>query len=102
MCHLIDDSDWLDATDNVEQLLELLSRPEYELESLYQAMHKLFYADLRKDDDDLPASLKIEKASNSSFQPKIKAASLISPRCTSPKTKLLASNQGWKLCFEAG
>ena len=57
--HLIDDSDWLDATDNGEQLLELLSKPEYygkeELESLYQAMHKLFYSDLRKDDDDLPA-----------------------------------------------
>ncbi|CAL1172305.1 unnamed protein product, partial [Cladocopium goreaui] len=57
--HLIDDSDWLDSTDNGEQLLELLSKPEYygkeELESLYQAMHKLFYSDLRKDDDDLPA-----------------------------------------------
>ena len=57
--HLIDDSDWLDATDNGEQLLELLSKPEYygkeELESLYQAMHKLFYSELRKDDDDLPA-----------------------------------------------
>jgi len=47
-------------------------------------------------------TLKIEKASNSGFQPKIKAASLKSPCCTSPKTKLLALNQGWKLCFEAG
>ena len=47
-------------------------------------------------------SLKIEKVSNSGFQPKIKAASLKSPCCTSPKTKLLALNQGWKLCFEAG
>jgi hypothetical protein len=47
-------------------------------------------------------ALKIEKASNSGFQPKIKAASLKSPCCTSPKTKLLALNQGWKLCFEAG
>eukprot|EP00435_Cladocopium_sp_Y103_P035426 s3103_g9.t1 len=57
--HLIDDSDWLEATDNGEQLVELLSKPEYygkeELESLYQSMHKLFYSDLRKDDDDLPA-----------------------------------------------
>ena len=57
--HLIDDSDWMEAMDNGEQLLELLARPEYygkeELESLYQAMHKLFYSDLRKEDDDLPA-----------------------------------------------
>eukprot|EP00435_Cladocopium_sp_Y103_P001187 s753_g1.t1 len=57
--HLIDDSDWLDSADNGEQLLKLLSKPEYygkeELESLYQAMHKLFYSDLRKSDDDLPA-----------------------------------------------
>ena len=57
--HLIDDAEWLEAPDNGEQLLELLSKPEYyskeELESLYQSMHKLFYSDLRKDDDDLPA-----------------------------------------------
>ena len=57
--HLIDDSDWMEAMDNGEQLLELLARPGYygkeELESLYQAMHKLFYSDLRKEDDDLPA-----------------------------------------------
>eukprot|EP00435_Cladocopium_sp_Y103_P028466 s235_g7.t1 len=57
--HLIDDQDWLDAQDNGEQLLELLSKPEYygkeELESLYHAMFKLFFSELRKDDDDLPA-----------------------------------------------
>eukprot|EP00435_Cladocopium_sp_Y103_P058091 s251_g20.t1 len=57
--HLIDDSDWLDAPDNGEKLLELLSQPEYygkeELESMYQSMHKLFFSDLRRDDDDLPA-----------------------------------------------
>ena len=57
--HLIDYAEWLEAPDNGEQLLELLSKPEYyskeELESLYQSMHKLFYSDLRKDDDDLPA-----------------------------------------------
>ena len=57
--HLIDDSDWLDSPDNGERLIELLSQPEYygkeELESMYQSMYKLFYSDLRKDDDDLPA-----------------------------------------------
>eukprot|EP00435_Cladocopium_sp_Y103_P033633 s58_g8.t1 len=57
--HMIDDSDWLEAPDNGEQLLELLAKPEYygkeELESLYHSMHKLFYSELRKDDDDLPA-----------------------------------------------
>eukprot|EP00435_Cladocopium_sp_Y103_P038998 s1685_g10.t1 len=57
--HLIDDSDWLEAADNGERLLGLLAKPEYygkeELESLYQSMHKLFYSDLRKSDDDLPA-----------------------------------------------
>jgi hypothetical protein len=57
--HLIDDSDWLEAVDNGEQLLDLLAKPEYygkeELESLYQSMHKLFFSDLRKPDDDLPA-----------------------------------------------
>ena len=57
--HLIDDQDWLDATDNGDQLLEMLSRPEYygkeELESLYHAMYKLFFSKLRKEDDDLPA-----------------------------------------------
>ena len=57
--HLIDDQDWLDATDNGDQLLEMLSRPEYygkeELESLYHAMYKLFFSELRKEDDDLPA-----------------------------------------------
>ena len=57
--HFIDDAEWLEAPDNGEQLLELLSKPEYyskeELESLYQSMRKLFYSDLRKDDDDLPA-----------------------------------------------
>lgn len=40
--HLIDDSDWLDAEDNGEQLLDLLAKPEYygkeELESLYSSM----------------------------------------------------------------
>eukprot|EP00435_Cladocopium_sp_Y103_P073835 s52_g45.t1 len=57
--HLIDDQTWLDAQDNGDQLLELLSKPEYygkeELESLYHAMYKLFFSELRKDDDDLPA-----------------------------------------------
>eukprot|EP00435_Cladocopium_sp_Y103_P026844 s2890_g6.t1 len=57
--HLIDDQQWLDSPDNGEKLIDLLARPEYygkeELESLYHAMHKLFYSDLRKDDDDLPA-----------------------------------------------
>ena len=57
--HLIDDTDWLDAQDNGDQLLELLSKPEYygkeELESLYHAMFKLFFSELRKEDDDLPA-----------------------------------------------
>eukprot|EP00435_Cladocopium_sp_Y103_P039931 s1305_g10.t1 len=57
--HMIDDQEWLDAADNGEQLLELLSKPEYygkeELESLYHAMFKLFFSELRKDDDDLPA-----------------------------------------------
>ena len=49
----------MEAEDNGEQLLELLSKPEYygkeELKSLYQSMHTLFYSDLRKDDGDLPA-----------------------------------------------
>lgn len=57
--HLIDDQDWLHAQDNGDQLLELLSKPEYygkeALESLYHAMYKLFLSELRKDDDDLPA-----------------------------------------------
>lgn len=57
--HLIDDQEWLDSPNNGEKLIELLARPEYygkeELESLYHAMHKLFYSDLRRDDDDLPA-----------------------------------------------
>ena len=57
--HLIDDQDWLDAQDNGDRLLELLSKPEYygkeELESLYHAMYKLFFSELRKEDDDLPA-----------------------------------------------
>eukprot|EP00435_Cladocopium_sp_Y103_P069743 s367_g33.t2 len=57
--HLIDDQSWLDAQDNGDQLLELLSKPEYygkeELESLYHAMFKLFFSELRKADDDLPA-----------------------------------------------
>ena len=37
--HLIGNSDWLDATDNGERLIELLSQPEYygkeELEWMY-------------------------------------------------------------------
>ena len=57
--HLIEDQSWLDAQDNGEQLLEMLSRPEYygkeELESLYHAMYKLFFSELRKEDDGLPA-----------------------------------------------
>ena len=57
--HLIDDDTWLDAADNGEQLVDLLAKPEYygkeELESLYHAMHKLFYSELRRDDDDLPS-----------------------------------------------
>ena len=57
--HLIDDQEWLDSPNNGDKLIELLARPEYygkeELESLYHAMHKLFYSDLRRDDDDLPA-----------------------------------------------
>ena len=57
--HLIDDQEWLDSQDNGDQLLELLAKPEYygkeELESLYHAMYKLFFSELRKDDDDLPA-----------------------------------------------
>ena len=57
--HLIDDDQWLEATDNGEQLVELLAKPECygkeELESLYHAMHKLFYSELRRPDDDLPS-----------------------------------------------
>ena len=57
--HLIDDNSWLEASDNGEQLVELLAKPEYygkeELESLYHAMHKLFYSELRRDEDDLPS-----------------------------------------------
>ena len=56
---MIDDQDWSHAQDNGDQLLELLSKPEYygkeALESLYHAMYKLFLSELRKDDDDLPA-----------------------------------------------
>jgi ribosomal protein L32 len=57
--HLIDDEKWLDSVDNGEQLVELLAKPEYhgkeELESLYHAMHKLFYSELRRSYDDLPS-----------------------------------------------
>lgn len=57
--HLIDDDQWLEATNNGEQLIDLLAKPEYygkeELESLYHAMHKLFYSELRRADDDLPS-----------------------------------------------
>eukprot|EP00435_Cladocopium_sp_Y103_P021732 s1406_g5.t1 len=57
--HLIDDEQWLASPDNGEKLIALLAKPEYygkeELESLYHAMHKLFYSELRKPDDDLPA-----------------------------------------------
>lgn len=57
--HLIDDEKWLDSVDNGEQLVELLAKPEYhgkeKLESLYHAMHKLFYSELRRSDDDLPS-----------------------------------------------
>lgn len=57
--HMIDDSAWMEPSSNGEKLLELLSKPEYygreELEALYLAMNKLFYSDLRKEDDDLAA-----------------------------------------------
>ena len=57
--HLIDDDQWLDATNNGEQLIDLFAKPEYyrkeELESLYHAMHKLFYSELRRADVDLPS-----------------------------------------------
>lgn len=57
--HLIDDSNWMDSSSNGEKLLEILSLPQYygreEVEALYQAMSRLFYSELRKDEDDLPA-----------------------------------------------
>lgn len=57
--HLIDDSSWMDSSSNGEKLLEILSLPQYygreEVEALYQAMSRLFYSELRKDEDDLPA-----------------------------------------------
>ena len=57
--HMIDDPKWLESEDNGEKLLEILAKPEYygkeELESLYLAMNKLFYSDLKKEEDDLPA-----------------------------------------------
>lgn len=57
--HLVDDGEWMTSSSNGEQLLDLLAKPEYygkeELESLYLAMNRLFYSELRKPEDDLPS-----------------------------------------------
>lgn len=57
--HMVDDEAWMSSSSNGDQLLDLLNKPEYygreELESLYLAMNKLFYSELRKAEDDLPS-----------------------------------------------
>lgn len=57
--HLVDDAAWMSSPTNGDELLDLLAKPEYygreEIEALYLAMGKLFYSDLRKPEDDLPA-----------------------------------------------
>ena len=57
--HLIEDDDWCSNKNNGIELLKLLAKPEYfgkeELESLWNAMFKLLYSELRKPEDDLSA-----------------------------------------------
>ena len=57
--HLIEDDDWCNSRDNGAQLLKLLATPEYfgkeEIESLWNSMYRLFFSELRKSEDDLPA-----------------------------------------------
>ena len=57
--HLIEDDDWCNSRDNGTQLLKLLATPEYfgkeEIESLWNSMYRLFFSELRKSEDDLPA-----------------------------------------------
>ena len=57
--HLIEDDSWCNDRDNGMQLLKLLSKPEYygkeELESMWNAMYKLFFSELRRPEDDLSA-----------------------------------------------
>lgn len=57
--HLIEDDDWCVDKENGTKLLKLLARPQYygkeELESLWNSMHKLFFSELRKPEDDSSA-----------------------------------------------
>ena len=57
--HLIEDDDWCNSRDNGAQLLKLLATPENfgkeEIERLWNSMYRLFFSELRKSEDDLPA-----------------------------------------------
>lgn len=57
MKHFAEDEQWLQSADNGDVLLREMGKPEYfgkeEIESLWGAMHRLFYSKMRRSEDDM-------------------------------------------------